>query len=223
MTAHLSSAFEDLLTRLDDAVLRMGGLGRESLARAATGLFHRDIDACNAAVAADEEIDDLEGEVGRLAMEIVSRFNPVAADLRVVVSAIKLATGLERVGDECVSIARRARQLALEEEAPQAKLLEPLFDAARILFGDALVALANRDANAAAAIAKRDDELDALCHAITEKLTTSARLGQNRLSGTAYANLAIIARSLERVGDQAKNVASETLFRLDAKNNHHTF
>lgn len=223
MAEHLSTAFEQLLTRLDDALLRMGGLGRESLARAAAGLFNREIDACNAAVAMDEEIDELEGEVGRLAMEIVSRFNPVAADLRIVVSAIKLATGLERVGDECVSIARRARLLALEPEARETKLLEPLFDAARILFSDALVAMANRDARAAAAIASRDDELDALCHQITEKLTASARLGEAGLTGTAYANLAIIARALERVGDQAKNVAAETLFRLDAKSDHHTY
>jgi phosphate transport system protein len=223
MSGHLSSAFAERLTRLDDALLRMGGLGRESLAQAAKGLFHRDIDACNAAVAADEEIDDLEAEVGRLAMEIVTLFNPVAADLRVVVSAIKLATGLERVGDECVSIARRARLLALEEETAQTKLLEPLFDAARILFNDALLALANRDAIAAAAIAGRDDELDALCQNITEKFTAAVRLGENRFSGSAYANLAIIAKSLERVGDQAKNVAAETLFRLDAKSDHHTF
>lgn len=223
MAEHLSTAFEQLLTQLDDALLRMGGLGRESLGRAADGLFGRDIDACNAAVALDEEIDELESEVGRLAMEIVSRFNPVAADLRVVVSAIKLATGLERVGDECVSIARRARLLALEPEASETKWLEPLFDAARILFSDALVAMANRDATAAAAIAGRDNELDALCHSITEKLTASVRLGAAGLSGTAYANLAIIARALERVGDQAKNVAAETMFRLDAKSDHHTY
>ncbi len=222
MSSHFSSEFDALLLRLEDGLLRMGGLAKESLARAAGGLFDRDLDSCNAVIAADEEIDEMETEVGRLAMEIVSRFTPVASDLRVVLSALRIGTSLERVGDECVSIARRARQMVMRSEQRETKLLEPLFDSARVLFSDALAALATRQAAGAAAIAPRDIDLDALCLDITEKLTQAVQRPEG-LPGPDFANLAIIARSLERVGDQAKNIAAETLFRLNPRSEHHTF
>lgn len=221
MSDHISSEFDNLLTRLDDALLRMGGLGKESLARAADGLFNRDAAACNAVIAADDEIDDLEADVQRLAMDIIARYVPVASDLRVAMSALRLANGLERVGDECVSIARRARLLNACPECAETKLLEPLFDSARVLFSDALVAMATRHADGAVAIAPRDVGLDEMCNDATDKLTEAVRRAS--LGGSEFANLAIIARSLEHIGDQSKCVAAETLFRLDPKADHHTF
>ena len=219
---HTLSEFESLLTRLEDAILRMGGLCKESMANAAAGLFERDVDACNAVIAAEEEIDDLEKEVGKLAMEIMSRFTPVASDLRQALSSMRLATSLERVGDECVSIARRARHLLASPAYRETKLLEPLFDAARVLFADSLAALATRNAPAAEAIRGRDDALDDLCDEIIEKLTVAVQRPDS-LPGADFACLAMIARCVERIGDQAKNIASETLFRMNPRSDHHTF
>lgn len=221
-TSHLLTQFDHLLQRLEDSVLRMGGLGKESLSHVSVGLFERDIDACNAVIAADAEIDDLETEVGRLSLEIVSRFTPVAADLRIAISAMRLATSLERVGDECVSIARRARVLLASPERRETKLLEPLFTAAHSLYSDALAALATNQLVPAQQVVQRDTDLDALCAEITEKLTVAVQRPDG-LPGTDYASLAMIARSLERIGDQAKNIATETLFRIDPKTDHHTF
>jgi phosphate transport system protein len=222
MANHLLSEFDALLSRLEDSVLRMGGLDKEVLATAANGLFLRDADACNAVIAADEEIDRLETDVGRLALEIVSRFTPVARDLRTALSAMRLATSLERVGDECVTIARKTKLLLAAPERRETKLLEPLVEQTRRLFSDALVALANRDGAAAGEIARRDVDLDALCNDITDKLTAAVQRPEG-LPGPEFTHLAMIARCLERIGDQAKNVATETMFRINPLTDHHTY
>lgn len=209
-----NGAFLRALDTLTDTTVRMGGLCRESLEAVNSGLFSRDTGACNAAIAADSEIDDLEVAISNLVMHTVTEFSPVGSKLRLVVSCLRIATNLERVGDECVSIARRARQLASRAEAVEVQFLEPLFTAARRLFHDALSAFATLDTATARRVIERDPEIDQLCRDVTERLTRSVKREAGGLDGPGYANLAMMARSLERVGDHAKNIAEEVIFRL---------
>ncbi|WP_051946409.1 PhoU domain-containing protein [Verrucomicrobium sp. BvORR106] len=124
---HISSQFNRDLGTLRDNVLMMSALTERSLANAQAGLFQRDAERCNRAIADDDEIDTLERELSAEAMRVILRFQPVALDLRVVVATIKISVNLERIADHAVSIARRARKLLDWEPIPQMPALAALF------------------------------------------------------------------------------------------------
>src|SRR6266481_2822689 len=108
---HILGTFDEALSSLRNNVLMMSGLTERSLERAMKGLFERNDNLCANAIADDEEIDQLEKQIDKDGVDILLRFQPVASDLRRVVSAMKLSSKLERIGDQATTIARRARKL----------------------------------------------------------------------------------------------------------------
>src|SRR6202051_35068 len=107
---HILGSFDEALASLRNNVLMMAGLTERSLDRAMKGLFQRDDNLCATAIADDEEIDQLEKQIDKDGVDILLRFQPVASDLRRVVSAMKLSPNIERVADPATNIARRARK-----------------------------------------------------------------------------------------------------------------
>jgi phosphate transport system protein len=110
-SSHILGTFDEALGTLRNNVLMMSSLTERSLDRAVTGLLQRDDDLCATAIADDEEIDQLEKQVDQDGVDLLLRFQPVAGDLRRVVSAMKLSGNLERVADQAVNIGRKARKL----------------------------------------------------------------------------------------------------------------
>src|ERR1700746_702815 len=108
---HILGSFDEALGSLRNNVLMMAGLTERTLDRALKGLLQRDDDLCANAIADDEEIDQLEKQIDKDGFEILLRFQPVASDLRRVISTIKLSPNIERVGDQATNIAKRARKL----------------------------------------------------------------------------------------------------------------
>src|SRR6266536_5532470 len=108
---HILGTFDEALASLRSNVLMMAGLAERSLDRAIKGLLQRDDSLCTTAIADDEEIDQLEKQIDKDGVDLLIRFQPVASDLRRVVSAMKLSPNLERIADESVSVARKARKL----------------------------------------------------------------------------------------------------------------
>ena len=94
------------------------------------GLLERNSDLCNEAIGKDDEVDDLERQVDREGMELILRYAPVASDLRQVLRSLKVATDLERVSDQAVGIAKRARKLNKQPEVEGTKTIEPIYDLA---------------------------------------------------------------------------------------------
>src|SRR6266852_2146829 len=105
---HILGTFDEALSSLRNNVLMMAGLAERTLDRAVKGLLQRDDDLCATAIADDEEIDQLEKQVDKDGIDLLLRFQPVASDLRRVVSAMKLSSNFERMGDQAVNIARKA-------------------------------------------------------------------------------------------------------------------
>src|SRR5690606_25819280 len=97
---------------LQSHVHQMGVLTQRSLRNAIAGLFGDGDELCNEVIADDDEIDQLEVEVDRAGVDILIRYQPLASDLRQVIAAMRVSSNLERVGDEAVNIARKARKLA---------------------------------------------------------------------------------------------------------------
>src|SRR6201988_2518722 len=108
---HILGSFDEALASLRNNVLMMAGLAERSLDRAIKGLLKRDDNLCTTAIADDEEIDQLEKQIDKDGVDLLIRFQPVASDLRRVVSAMKLSSNLARMADQGTKIARRARQL----------------------------------------------------------------------------------------------------------------
>src|SRR5881394_4273433 len=157
---HILATFDDALASLRNNVLMMSSLTERSLDRAITGLLQRDDEACAIAIADDEEIDQLEKQVDHDGIDLLLRFQPVASDLRRVVSAMKLSSNLERMADQATNIARRARKLNQHPHVPEVLLLTPMQEHAMAMFRDSVDAYVREDAQAARAIIPQDDALD---------------------------------------------------------------
>src|SRR5215813_12999950 len=135
---HILGTFDEALAALRSNVLMMAGLSERSLERAIKGLFDRNDDLCANTIADDEEIDQLEKQIDKDGVDILLRFQPVASDLRRVVSAMKLSSNLERMGDQAVSIARKARKLNQHPALPEVALIEPMRELGMKMFQDSV-------------------------------------------------------------------------------------
>src|SRR5213080_4659573 len=123
---HILGTFDEALATLRNDVLMMAGLAERSLDRAIKGLLQRDDNLCATAIADDEEIDQLEKQIDKDGVDILLRYQPVASDLRRVISAMKLSPNIERVADQATTIARRARKLNRHPPLPEVQIIVPL-------------------------------------------------------------------------------------------------
>jgi phosphate transport system protein len=215
---HILGTFDESLAALRNNVLMMAGLTERSLERAMKGLVDRNDDVCANAIADDEEIDQLEKQIDKDGVDILLRFQPVASDLRRVVSAMKLSSNLERMADQATTIARRARKLNRHPPLPEVELIRPMYDHAMSMFKDSVDAFA-RDVELGRAVVPRDQKLDDLNRAASHKLVERMAQDPDQLRG--YLNLIFIGRCLERVGDHATNIAEDAVYAAAAEDIRH--
>jgi phosphate transport system protein len=216
---HILATFDEALTSLRNNVLLMSSLTERSLDRAITGLLKRDDDLCAIAIADDEEIDQLEKQVDKDGIDLLLRFQPVASDLRRVVSAMKLSSNLERMADQATNIARRARKLNQHPVLPEAELIRPMYLHAMSMFKDAIDAFVRGDVNLARGVVPRDQGLDDMNRATGRRLIERMAEDPEQLRG--YLNLIFISRCLERVGDHATNMAEDAVYAVAAEDIRH--
>jgi phosphate transport system protein len=216
---HILGTFDESLAALRNNVLMMAGLTERSLERAMKGLVDRNDDLCANAIADDEEIDQLEKQIDKDGVDILLRFQPVASDLRRVVSAMKLSSNLERMADQATTIARRARKLNQHPPLPEVELIKPMYDHAMLMFKDSVDAFAREDVELGRAVVPRDQGLDDLNRLASHKLVERMAQDPDQLRG--YLNLIFIGRCLERVGDHATNIAEDAVYAAAAEDIRH--
>lgn len=217
---HILETFNAALSNLQNDLLMMSSLVERNVRNAYTGLVTRDDDLCNVAIADDEEIDALEKQVDKDGIELLRRFQPVASDLRQIVTAMKVNSNLERIADQASNIAKKARKLNRTPMLPEVHLIDALYEEATAMYKDALRAYTERDVELAVAIRPRDKKLDAMNLDVNDRLTEA--MSKNPSKITEYLNLLFIARHLERVGDHAKNIAEEVVYAVSAEDIRHT-
>lgn len=216
---HTLSNFTAELDQLRSSVLMISSLTRSNLENSIKGLMERDDDWCNNSIADDEEIDLLEIQIDREGIEVMSRFQPVASDLREVISSIKIGANIERIADQGVNIARRARKLNENPELPELHLLDELIKFSLDMFDDAIRSFAERNGELAKEIKPRDKELDRLNRDLTDTLVNRMQDDSTNLPG--YLNLIFISRCLERIGDHASSIAEDVVFAVHAEDIRH--
>jgi phosphate transport system protein len=216
---HILGTFDEALSSLRNNVLMMSSLTERSLDRAITGLLKRDDELCAIAIADDEEIDQLEKQVDKDGIDLLLRFQPVASDLRRVVSAMKLSSNLERMADQATNIARRARKLNQHPPLPEAELITPMYTHAMAMFKDSIDAYVREDVQLARAVVPRDQALDDMNSAAGRRLIERMAEDPGQLRG--YLNLIFVSRCLERVGDHATNMAEDAVYAAAAEDIRH--
>src|SRR5271154_235113 len=168
---HILGTFDNALGALRNDVLMMASLTERNLRNAMQGLLKRDSDLSNLAIADDEEIDLLEKQVDQTGIELLLRFQPVASDLRQVISAMKLSGNLERIADQAVNISKRARKLNQAAALDEVHYLEPLFNEALGSFKESIRAFVDGNVELARAVKARDKILDEANTEVANHLT----------------------------------------------------
>jgi phosphate transport system protein len=212
---HILQDFDAALESLRADVLMMASLTDRNLQNAMACLLDGNIELCAVAVADEEEIDELEKKIDSDGVEILLRFQPVASDLRRVISTMKVSANLERIADQAVMVAERSRKLTMFPVLDEANALGPMFMEATNLFRDSVQAFADENATLARSLKARDREIDQINHDVADNFIE--RMGRYPGRITDYVNLIFIARHLERVGDHAKNIGEEAVYAAEAE------
>jgi phosphate transport system protein len=202
---HTLKAFDEDLDRLRALISQMGGLAEHAIGEAMRCLVQRDVDGAAKLVKADKQLDVLEIETERRAVQLIALRAPMASDLRDVVAALKISGVVERIGDYAKNIAKR---VPLLENMGKIEPLSLLPEMARIATGmvhDVLDAFVERDAEAAVRVCERDAAVDDFYDSIFRTLVT--HMMENPQSIGQSAHLLFVAKNLERVGDHATNIA----------------
>ncbi len=207
---HILSSFQEALDKMNGNLDRMGDMVKDGLTMAVKCLSDRDTPLYDEVAKNDGEIDQFEVKIDGEGLRIIVLFQPVAADLRKVISVMKVSGNLERVGDEAVNISKRARRLNKRPEMEEVRLVQPAFEMAASLLHESLHAFRRGEVGEALGVKKADKELNRICKEAGKKLTAKMEASPDRVKDLV--NLVFVFRSLERIGDHAKNIAEDTVF-----------
>jgi len=216
---HIFRDFDKAIDALRADVLLMASLTRQNLERAMCSLLERNIDLARAVIADDSDVDDLERKIDQSGMEILARFHPMASDLRLVVTSMKMAHNLERISDHAVNIAKRSKKICKSSVLEEVGLAEPLYSMADGILRDSLMAYTDANAELGQSLKARDKELDRLQKQMVSAL--SRRLEDSNGRSENLLHLIFIAGSIERIGDLAVNMGEDAFFLGEARDIRH--
>jgi phosphate transport system protein len=213
---HTVKAFDTDLQELARMVAEMGGLAEKQVADAVDALARRDTTLAQRVTVADVQIDTLQHEIEERAVLTIARRQPMAVDLREIVSALRISNDLERIGDLAKNIAKRV--IALNAEFPPPKLIRGVEHMTDLLLGQlkaVLNAYARRSVSEAMAVWRGDEEIDAVCTSVFRELLTYMMEDPRNISFCIH--LLFCAKNIERMGDHATNIAETVHYMIEGK------
>jgi phosphate transport system protein len=219
MTERHVPHFQEELEQLKARLLEMGGLAEDRLRLAVSGLVDRDASTIERVLGGDTAINQLHIEIDDRCFKLLALHQPMAVDLRAIVSAVKINTDLERVGDLAVNIAEAVRRYLQHPPVKELIDIPRMAVIAQDMLRDALDAYVRRDTVLAHNVLDRDDELDALKTLVFRELMNHMLRDQGTIEPSL--DLILISRHLERIGDHATNVAEDVIFMVSAKDVRH--
>lgn len=206
--------FHQHLDEVRTDVMRLGALVTEAVPRATEILLSSEWDGADQLIAADDVLDDLTASIEDRCFQLLATQQPMASDLRAVVTAIRLSAEMERSGDLVVNIVKGAGRMLGAAIDPRIRgLIQQLSEGSRSLFQIAIDAYADRDAVAAAALDGLDDQIDSLHRDYIQQVLESCRAG--RVSVECAVQLALIGRYYERISDHAVNIGERVRYLVD--------
>jgi len=211
--------FQEELEALQSRLLEMGGLAEERVRACIEALESRDLGVVAQVMGGDEPINQLHIEIDNRCFRLLALYQPMATDLRAIVSAVKINTDLERVGDLAVNIAEAAQRYTTHPPVKKLIDIPTMGTIAQTMLRDALDAYVRRDTALAHAVLNADDQLDALKTQVFRDLLTY--MIKDPVTVEPALDLILISRHLERIGDHATNIAEDVIFMVSAQDVRH--
>ncbi|HTI38334.1 MAG TPA: phosphate signaling complex protein PhoU [Vicinamibacterales bacterium] len=212
---HFQEELEQLKTRL----LEMGGLAEDRVRAAIRALVDRDDALIDHVLSGDQPINELHIEVDGRCFKLLALHQPMAIDLRAIMSAIKINTDLERVGDLAVNIAEAARRYLRHQPVKELIDIPRMADIAQAMLRDALDSYVRRDTALAEHVLNEDDVLDTLKTDVFRELVEFMVHAPSTIEPGL--DLILVSRHLERIGDHATNIAEDVIFMVSARDVRH--
>ena len=208
----MRNRFDRQLSTLNDELIEMGSMIEKSIETAIKALVNQDVDLARHAIEADEEIDRQERIIEDLCLKLLLQQQPVAKDLRLISSALKMITDMERIGDHASDISEITIALA---DQPYIKKLEHIQQMAKetmIMLVGSIEAFVDKDLEKANEVIKRDDVVDDLFDKVKKELIQM--IHENADKGEQAADLLMVAKYMERIGGHATNISEWVIFSI---------
>lgn len=209
MSIHLQREIE----RLKKCLLSLCAVVEDQVQLAIEAFLQRDESVALAVERRDNEVDQREIEVEEECLKMLALYQPVATDLRLIVSVLKINNDLEQIGDLAVNIARKAAAVAAEPPLEIPLDVAGMWEKVQAMLHDSLDALVNTDAELAESVYARNDEVDRMKHEMRARVEEAARR-QPELMGRLLRFLAV-ARNLERIADYSVNIAEDVIYMVN--------
>ena len=211
MNEHISSAYDRDLEAIQTLIMKMGGLVEDAILKAATSLSDRDIELAEEVRKGDKAIDELEIQINDEAARTIALRAPVSKDLRSILTVLRLAASLERIGDYAKNIAKRTSVLVEMNPVSGADAaLRRMAREVQSMLKDTLDAYIRGDAELAEEVRQRDQEVDQMYNALFREFLTFMMEDPRNI--TACMHLHFMAKNIERMGDLTTNMAEQVIY-----------
>ncbi len=208
---HIVTAFDRDLEAIQAMIMKMGGQVEDAIGKATTALMEGDSDLAEAVRAGDKRIDRMEEEVNEEAARVIALRQPIATDLRTVLTVFRISAALERIGDYAKNMAKRTEILMeLHPVDGGTASLRRMSKAVQLMLNDALDAYIQRDADLAYDVRARDEEVDQMYNGLFREYLT--HMMEDPRNITACMHLHFMAKNIERMGDLVTGIAEQVIY-----------
>lgn len=208
----MRNSFDKQLKELNTELVKMGSLIEQAIEMAINAYVHKDVAKAQAAIEFDDEIDEMEKKIENLCLKLLLQQQPVASDLRLISSALKMITDMERIGDHASDISEITIQLAQQDELKKMSQLEKMAKETTYMVIKSVEAFVSRDLTLANKVIKHDDIIDNLFRELKAEIIKLINASEE--DGEQATDLLMIGKYFERIGDHATNIAEWVIFSI---------
>ena len=211
----MRSKFDEQLKNLNEEMMHMGSMIEESIQKAIEAFIHQDADSAKAIMEGDSEIDREQKKIESLCFNLLMQQQPVARDLRTISAAMKMVTDMERIGDQAADIGEITIKLANQPYIKKLEHINQMASETMLMLIRSIEAYVEKDMDKARKVIAYDDVVDDLFEKVRDDLI--AMIQADSANGEQAADLLMVAKYFERIGDHATNIAEWVIFALDTK------
>ena len=207
--------FDSQLAQLNDELIEMGSMIEAAIESAVTALIRQDVKMAESAINGDSDIDREEREIETLCMRLLLQQQPVARDLRLISSALKMITDMERIGDHAADISEMTLLMAKTPYIKKLDRIEAMAKETTVMLHNSIDAFVRKDLELAGEVIEADDKVDSLFVNVKNELIDLIHDSPD--NGEQAADLLMVAKYFERIGDHATNIAEWVIFSITGR------
>ena len=208
----MRNRFDRQLCQLNDGLIEMGELIEKAIEDTIKALVSQDVELANAVINMDDEIDAKEKEIENLCLKLLLQQQPVAKDLRLISSALKMITDMERIGAHATDISEITIELSSQKYIKKLEHIQQMSKETMVMLVQSIEAFVNKDIDKARNVIEQDDIVDNLFITVEHELI--GMIHENVDAGEQATDLLMVAKYLERIGDHATNISEWVIFSI---------